>query len=365
MSELIITQAKEEVKDNLVSHTQEEGHHLDIHYSSIENKNGTKLIVSNYGAAIVSLFTKDKNGQLADIVLGYDNQIDYFFDQFYLGAVVGRYANRIAGDTITINKTPYKLSVREGGYHLHGGYAGFNKKIFESTSFQNDVGSGLILQYKSPHLEEGFPGELCLDVIYTLTHDDQLIVEYKATTDRTTFINLTQHSYFNLSGKPDTTIDEHELKINSEFYLPVNSLQVPTGDLCTVWGTPFNFTSFKKMGQHIHEPNEQLKLSNGYDHSWVLEQKHTDHLKHAATVKEKNSGRRLDVYTTEPAVHFYSGNFLKNIAGKNELIYNQRSGFCLETQHFPDAPNHAHFPSTLLHAGELFYSKTIFKFSTD
>jgi aldose 1-epimerase len=366
MSELIITQAKEEPKNSLVE--QNTLHHpndVDIHYSTIENKNGTKIIVSNYGAAVVSLFTKDKNGQLADIVLGYDNQIDYFFDQFYLGAVVGRYANRIAGDTITINKTPYKLSVREGGYHLHGGYAGFNKKIFETIPFKNEAGDGLILKYKSPHLEEGFPGELCLEVVYTLTNDDHWIVEYKATTDQTTFINLTQHSYFNLSGKLHTTVDNHELKINSEFYLPVNALQVPTGTLSTVWNSPFNFTSLKKMGQDIHESHEQLKLSNGYDHSWVLEQKHTDNLKHAAIVKEETSGRRLDVYTTEPAIHFYTGNFLKDIAGKNGLVYNKQSGFCLETQHFPDAPNHPHFPSTLLNAGEQFYSKTIFKFSIE
>jgi aldose 1-epimerase len=366
MSELIITQAKEEQENSLVKHnTQHQRNDVDIYYSTIENENGTKLIISNYGAAVVSLFTKDKNGQLADIVLGYDNQIDYFFDQFYLGAIVGRYANRIAGDTVTINKTSYKLSVREGGYHLHGGYAGFNKKTFQTTSFQNDIGNGLILKYKSPHLEEGFPGELCLEVIYTLTHDDHWIVEYKATADRTTFINLTQHTYFNLSGQLDKSVDEHNLKINSSFYLPVTSLQVPTGDIATVWNTPFNFTTSKKIGEDINTPHEQLKLSNGYDHSWVLEQKHTDNLKHAATVQENKSGRRLDVFTTEPAIHLYTGNFLHNIAGKNNLKYNQRSGLCLETQHFPDAPNHAHFPSTLLERGDEFYSKTIFKFSVE
>jgi aldose 1-epimerase len=320
----------------------------------LENKKGTKLTVSNVGAAVVSLVTRDSTGKLDDVVLGYENEQDYLNDTFYLGAVVGRYANRVAGDTVIIDHIPYKLPVREGGYHLHGGISGFNKKRFHVTALENKNGSGYSFEYCSPHLEEG----------YTLDENDNWTVEYKAVSDQTTLINLTQHSYFNLSGKLDTSIDDHELKINSAYFLPVNTMQVPTGALANVSATPFDFRTFKKMGADIHENNRQLQLSHGYDHSWVLEEKHTPSLKHAATVKETNSGRVLRVYTTEPAIHFYSGNFLNNVRGKKNTIYNIRCGFCLETQHFPDAPNHAEFPSTILKAHQEFYSKTGYQFST-
>jgi aldose 1-epimerase len=326
---------------------QSEIEEVEIQSFTIENKNGTRLVVSNYGAAVMSLFVKDRNGQLADVVLGYEDPTEYFSDEFYFGTVVGRCANRIAGDTVMIDDIPYKLSVRDGGYHLHGGFSGFNKKIFKTTAFHNENSSGYIFKCHSPHLEEGFPGELFLKVIYTLDDDDTWTVEYKAVADRTTIINLTQHSYFNLSGNPHMPVDEHEIKINSRFYLPVNEMQVPTGRLENVTHTPFDFTTFKKINKDIQQKNAQLKLSNGYDHSWVLEKKHTLTLKHAAIVKEPISGIRLDVYTTEPAIHFYSGNFLNNVPGKKGIIYNQRSGFCLETQHFPDAPNHPEFPSTV------------------
>lgn len=332
---------------------------------TIENNNGTRLIVSNLGAAVVSLFVKDKHGELADVVLGYDTQSDYQLDKFYLGTVVGRYANRVAGGTVVLDNLTYKLHVREGGYHLHGGLEGFNKKIFLAKPFQQTEKSGIIFKYTSPHLEEGFPGELQLEVIYTLDNEDAWSIEYKAISNKTTLINLTQHTYFNLSGNPADKIDDHELKILSQYYLPVNKLQVPTGELAEVSGTPFDFTKPKKIGAEMMMDNEQLLLGNGYDHSFVLEKQHSSLLKHAVIVKEPVSGRKMDVYTTEPAVHFYTGNFLENITGKNKSIYNKRSGFCLETQHFPDAPNHQHFPSTVLKAGEQFYSKTVFKFSVE
>jgi aldose 1-epimerase len=332
---------------------------------TIENKTGTKLIVSNYGAAVQSLYVKDRQGKLADVVLGYDDMDDYATDEYYIGTVVGRYANRIAGETVSINGSNYKLSVKESGYHLHGGHLGFNKKIFDAAPFEQHGKKGVVLTYTSPHLEEGFPGELKLEVVYLLGDDDSWSVEYKAVTNKTTIINLTQHSYFNLSGNLQSCIDNHELKILSHWYLPVNDAQVPTGEIKEVGNTVFDFTSFKKIGKEIVTEDAQLKLGNGYDHSFVLEKQHTQQLKHAAVVKEYMSGRKMDVYTTEPALHFYSGNFLNNIKGKNNTIYNQRSGFCLETQHFPDAPNHPHFPSTVLKAGEQFYSKTLFKFSVE
>ncbi len=336
---------------------------LSLH--TIENANGTRLIVSNLGAAVVSLFVKDKQGKLTDVVLGYDTHSDYQADEFYLGTVVGRYANRVAGGTVVLDNTTYKLHLREGGYHLHGGLEGFNKKIFQATSFEQEGRSGIVFKYVSPHLEEGFPGELQLEVIYTLDDEDVWSIEYKAVCNKTTLINLTQHTYFNLSGNPSNKIDDHELKILSNYYLPVNKLQVPTGEIAAVHNTPFDFSQPKKIGEDLLKDNEQLQLSNGYDHSFVLEKQHTPILKHAVVVKEPASGITMDVYTTEPAVHLYTGNFLQNIKGKNGIIYHKRSGFCLETQHFPDAPNHRHFPSTVLNAGEEFYSKTVFKFSFD
>lgn len=335
----------------------------EIKLFTIKNNRGTKLVVSNCGAAVVSLFAKDINGKLEDIVLGYEDVNEYLNDEYYIGTIVGRYANRIAGDTVFINNKPYKLSTKEGRYHQHGGAVGFNKKLFFGTPFKQDNKSGIAFKYTSPHLEEGFPGELQLQVIYTLDDDDVWTIEYKGISSKTTLVNLTQHTYFNLSGNPAINIDEHELKILSQYYLPVNELQVPTGELAEVKNTPFDFTRYKKIAKDIGEDNEQLKLSNGYDHSFVLEKTHSSILKHAIVVKEPHSGRKLDVYTTEPAVHFYTGNFLDNVKGKNGIIYNRRAGFCLETQHFPDAPNHPHFPSTVLKAGEQFYSKTIFKLS--
>ena len=337
----------------------------EIKLFTVTNNRDTALVLSNCGAAVVSLNIKDRNGVLADIVLGYDDPNEYLQDEYYIGTVVGRYANRIDGDTVMIDDQPYKLSVKPGGYHLHGGNIGFNKKIFSASEFKQPGRAGVIFKYTSPDMEEGFPGELQLEVIYTLDDDDNWIIEYKAVCNKTTLINLTQHTYFNLSGKPSDTIDGHELKISGNYYLPVNNRQVPTGKLEKVEDTPFDFSQFKKIAKDITQDNEQLQLSHGYDHSFVLEHHHTPALKHAAVVRETASGRRMDVYTTEPAIHFYSGNFLENIRGKNGVIYNKRAGFCLETQHFPDAPNQPHFPTTILNAGEKFYSKTIFKFSID
>ncbi len=330
---------------------------------TIENKNGTKMTLCNFGATVVSIFVKDKDGNLGDVVLGYKNPADYLQDDYYIGSVVGRYANRINGGKVTIDTMPYQLHMKEGGYHLHGGAEGFNKKIFAAFPFRNKNNTGVCFKYTSPHLEEGFPGEFNLEVIYTLNEKDAWTIEYKGISDRTTLVNLTQHTYFNLSGNPSTIINAHEIKIMAQYYLPVDNLQVPTGEIAAVSNTPFNFTTFKKIGQDIFEDNEQLKLSNGYDHSFVLEEKHTAGLKHAAIVKEPITGRKMDVYTTEPSVHFYTGNFLNNVKGKNNITYNGRSGFCIETQHFPDTPNHLHFPSTILKASEQFYSKTIYKFS--
>ena len=338
---------------------------LIIQLFTLTNKNGVKLVVSDFGATVISLCIHDRKGELKDIVLGYEDEKQYVDDEYYLGSLVGRYANRIAGDTIIIDGIAYKISVREGGYHLHGGFSGFNKKLFSAAKFVNNNDSGVVFRYLSPHLEEGFPGNLNLEVIYTLDDENKWTVEYRASTDRTTIVNFTQHSYFNLSGDPTTTVDNHEMRIDSRIYLPVNDLQMPTGVLEDVAGTPFDFTRFRKIGEHISENNEQLVISTGYDHSWVLKKQHSHDLKHAASVREASTGIHLDVFTTEPAIHFYSGNYLDDVKGKYGLVYSKRTGFCLETQHFPDSPNHAHFPSAILKANELFYSKTIFKLSVE
>jgi len=331
---------------------------------TLENRNGTKLVVSNLGAAVVSLFVRDSEGHSSDVVLGYDNAQNYLEDDYYLGTVVGRFANRIKGTTVVIEDQSYQLSSNHPNYLLHGGKCGFNKKFFSAKPFKNPSGSGISLTYTSPHLEEGFPGELRLEVTYFLDEVDNWTIEYTAVTDRTTIINLTQHSYFNLSGNFDNTIERHEVQIYSDRYLPVNELQVPTGELASVANTPFDFGSYKKIARDINADDNQLKLSGGYDHSFVLKTENSSDLKKAVSVKEPTSGRQMDVYTSEPAVHFYSGNFLQNVQGKNGAVYNQCAGFCLETQHFPDAPNHPHFPSTVLKAGDVFRSKTVYQFKT-
>lgn len=331
---------------------------------SISNKQGTTLTATNFGATVLSLVIKDKEGKSKDVVLGYDEPMAYIRDECYFGSVVGRYANRIAGENVIINGEQYNIAVRDGGYHLHGGRVGFNKKFFTADVFEATGKSGVVFRYTSPHLEEGFPGELQLEVTYTLDEDNAWTIEYKANTNQSTILNLTQHTYFNLSGDATQSIYDHQLCIPAQYYLPVNASQVPNGEIVTVNNTPFDFTSFKQIGKDAGEPNEQLKLSAGYDHSFVLEKQHTNSLKHAATVKH-TSGTCLNVYTTEPAVHFYAGNFLDGIKGKNGITYQKHAGFCLETQHFPDSPNKPHFPTTQLNPGENFYSQTVFKFSAE
>jgi aldose 1-epimerase len=329
----------------------------------LQNNRGTRLFLTNYGATAQALYTADKEGNFADILLGYEHLPGYELDDYYMGCVVGRYANRIAGGQVLIDGITYNLATRSGGYHLHGGEQGFNKKIFKHHIFEDETSRGIRFSYTSTHLEEGFPGTLNLQVTYTLDDTDNWIIEYRATTDRTTLINLTQHAYFNLSGDPRKLIDAHELKINGNYYLPVNAMQVPTGELAPVFNTPFDFRSFKEIGKDLDGGNEQLALSSGYDHSFVLKKSPSPGLLRAAVVREKQSGREMDVFTTEPAIHLYTGNFLDNIEGKSGARYHKRAGFCLETQHFPDAPNQPTFPTTILRPGEEFYSKTIFKFS--
>lgn len=336
-----------------------------INLYTITNKNGVKVNIANFGAAVQSLLVPDKDRNYADVVLGYDSLQGYEHDDFYIGTVVGRYANRIAGGNVEIDGKKYQITTKEGGFHHHGGKVGFNKKIWEARFFADSDSVGVQLTYLSVDGEEGFPGNLITTVTYTLNNANQFMVEYKAVTDKTTILNLTQHTYFNLAGHNSGSILGHELMLPYQYYLPVNAMQVPKGDAENVKGTPFDFTHFKTIGRDINVANKQLELSKGYDHSWVVKSERSNELVLAAKVFEPESGRKLNVYTTEPAIHLYTGNFLDGSPGKGNSPYNFREGFCLETQNYPDSPNHPDFPSSVLNPGDTFRSKTVFEFDWD
>jgi len=336
-----------------------------INLYTITNSNGVRVDIANFGAAVQSILIPDKNGKQVDIVLGYDSLKGYENDDFYIGTIVGRYANRIAGGRVKIDGTDHQLTVKDGGFHHHGGKIGFNKKVWQAESFTDGESNGVKLTYLSADGEEGFPGNLKTTVTYTLNNLNQLIVDYKAATDKPTILNLTQHTYFNLVGHNEGSVLDHQLMLPHQYYLPVNQMQVPAGELGDVKDTPFDFTAFKAIGRDIGIENEQLELSLGYDHSWVVKQSRSDEVVLAASVAEPGSGRKVNVYTTEPAIHLYTGNFLDGSPGKNNSSYGFREGFCLETQNYPDSPNHSNFPSALLNPGETFTSRTIFEFEWD
>lgn len=336
-----------------------------INLYTINNANGIEVTIANFGAAIQSIITPDKSGKYADVVLGYDSLQGYENDDFYIGTIVGRYANRIARGNVEINGKKYQLTTKEGGFHHHGGKVGFNKKLWKDRLYADADSLGVQLTYLSADGEEGFPGNLTATVTYTLNDANQLSVDYKAITDKPTILNLTQHTYFNLAGHNKGAILGHELMLPHQYYLPVNSMQVPKGKPGKVKDTPFDFTHFKTIGRDINNANKQLELSYGYDHSWVIKQERSDELVLAAKVVEPESGRKLNVYTTEPAIHLYTGNFLNGSPGKDNSPYSFREGFCLETQNYPDSPNHPDFPSSILNPGETFSSKTVFEFDRD
>jgi aldose 1-epimerase len=334
----------------------------EVYLFCLKNAAGSALYVSNYGAVAQAFLVKDKNGNPIDVLLGYDSLEEYVKDEFYIGAIVGRYSNRIAGGEVLIDGKKYSLATRDGGYHLHGGKEGFNKKVFDYKILQSDTPS-IKFFYTSPHLEEGFPGTINFAVTYTLDDADNWIIDYECETDKTTIINFTQHAYFNLNGHNSGDITEQVLQIFSSNYLPVNKMQVPSGKPASVTGTNFDFHKGLPIGKNINQADEQLILSNGYDHTWTLKDQASSTLLRAATVKSNDNGLQLEVYTSEPSVHFYAGNYLENISGKNNNIYQRQQGFCLETQHYPDTPNHPDFPSTILRPGQKFTSKTIYALS--
>lgn len=329
---------------------------------TLRNATGVEIRVTPYGGAIVSVRTPDRDGRFADIVLGYDDLAGYRDDEAYLGAVIGRYANRIRHGRFSLDGREYALALNNGPNHLHGGVRGFDQVLWSADPFRDADGVGLALAYTSPDGEEGYPGTLDARVAYTLTDRDELIVDYRATTDRPTVVNLTQHSYFNLTGDPARDVLGHQLRIDADRFTPVDGTLIPTGDLAPVAGTPFDFRRPTAIGARIDTDDPQLRYAGGYDHNWVLNGG-DGALKPAARAYEPTTGRTLEVYTTEPGLQFYSGNFLDGgIRGKGGHRYGHRCGFCLEAQHFPDSPNQPSFPSTVLRPGGELVSRTIYRF---
>ncbi|WP_126650603.1 aldose epimerase family protein [Chryseobacterium aureum] len=329
---------------------------------TLTNKNGMKVEVINFGGIITSLTAPDRNGKYEDVVLGFTKPEGYFEgNPYYFGALIGRYGNRIANAKFSLEGKTYEIDKNDGPNSLHGGKEGFHTRFWNIEAVKDAKFPTLKLSYTSNDGEEGYPGKLTTTVFYTLTDDNALEISYEAETDKPTVVNLTQHSYFNLSGNFTKTITDHELLINADHFLPVNETLIPTGEQKDVKGTPFDFTAAKSIGKDLNAEDDQLKKGKGYDHNWILNGKG---LRSIAQVYHPATGRLMEVLTDEPGVQFYSGNFLDGkfdtkTGGKNEF----RTGFCLETQHFPDSPNQPSFPSTELKPGQKYHSKTIYKFS--
>ena len=326
----------------------------------LKNRNGLVSEITNYGARVVSLWVPDNNGNFDDIVLGFDNIDDYInAKEKYFGATIGRYGNRIKEGKFLINDKEYYLEKNNGLNHLHGGNMGFSDVVWNAKQIDNQT---LELNYFSKNMEEGYPGNLNVKIIYHLNNKDELKIEYFAKTDESTHVNLTHHSFFNLLGAGNETINEHLLYINANSFTPVDETLIPTGNIELVANTPFDFSVPTKIGNRINQEDNQLNYGKGYDHNYVLNNSQSEEII-AAKVYEKKSGRTLEVYTNEPGMQFYSGNFLSGTIGKHGKSYKKRSAFCLETQHFPNSPNQKNFPSTILKPNEEYYSICIYKFS--
>jgi aldose 1-epimerase len=338
-----------------------DGQNVDLY--TLTNAKGMEAKITTYGGIVTSLKVPDRNGKLDDVVLGFDNLDGYLKGHPYFGAIIGRYGNRIAKGRFTLNGVEYKLAVNNGENHLHGGIKGFDKVVWNAKSWQTNREAVLVLTYLSKDGEEGYPGNLSVKVKYGLFNTNELEIAYSATTDKDTVINLTSHSYFNLAGQGNGDILKHQLSINANRFTPTDAGSIPTGKLKSVRGTPFDFSKATAIGARISQSDEQLKFGNGYDHNFVLNGK-MGTLRQAARVYEPTSGRVMDVLTTEPGIQFYTGNFLDGtLTGMAGKVYNQRYGFCLETQHFPDSPNKPTFPSVVLKKGGRYQTTTTYRFS--
>ncbi|PSL26763.1 aldose epimerase family protein [Dyadobacter jiangsuensis] len=337
-----------------------DGQQADLY--TLTNANGMTVNITNYGGIITKLTAPDKNGEWADVVLGFDSLAPYLSGHPFFGALVGRYGNRIAKGKFKLNGQEYSLAINNGPNALHGGTKGFDKVIWKATEIKQDSIVGLQLEYTSKDMEEGYPGNLTVKVVYTLDNENALTIDYTASTDKPTVVNLTNHSYFNLTGLKRDILD-HEVTIASDSIVPVDTTLIPTGKLRAVEGTPFDFRKATKVGAGIDKvEDEQIKAGGGYDHCWVLKRS-GDGLVQFATVKDPESGRVMEVFTTEPGVQFYTGNFLDGKLTGKGATYSKRFGLCLETEHYPDSPNQPQFPTTTLNPGETYKTTTKYKFS--
>jgi aldose 1-epimerase len=339
-----------------------DGQQVDVY--TLRNTRGAEAKIMNYGAIVVSLKVPDRSGKFDDVVLGFNDFDSYLKNDPYFGAIVGRYGNRIAKGRFTLNGVEYKLATNNGENHLHGGIKGFDKVVWTGREMKSTAGPAVVLTYLSKDGEEGYPGNLNVRVVYTLTNNNELKIDYTATTDKDTVTNLTHHSYFNLAGEGNGDILNHLVTINGNRFVPIDAGSIPIGELRRVAGTPFDFLKATAIGARINQDDEQLKFGQGYDHTWVINGR-MGVLRLAATAYEATSGRVMQVWTTEPGMQFYTGNFLDGTkTGKSGKVYQRRFGFCFETQHYPDSPNQPSFPTTTLRKGQTFKSTTIYRFSS-
>jgi len=338
-----------------------EGH--TIYKYALKNDYGIEIHLIEYGGIITKIITPDKHGIKTDIVNGFNSLEEYLEDHPYFGAIIGRYGNRICNGRFTLDGKEYKVPINNGAHSLHGGSTGFDRKIWKGSILENQ--QGVSLNYISQDMEEGYPGNLTVTVEYSLTDKNELVIDYNASTDKPTVVNLTNHSYFNLKGEANGDILDHELNLFADRITAVDNTCIPTGKLMDVRNTPFDFLTCHKIGERIDDhSNQQLIFGNGYDHNFVFIDQSSS-LKRVATVSEQTTGRRLDVYTTEPAVQFYTTNTIDgSLKGKSGKVYFKRCAFCLETQHFPDSPNHPSFPVTRLNPGKEYRSQTKYRFGT-
>ncbi len=333
-----------------------------INLYTLKNANGMVVKIMNYGAIVQSILVPDREGKFEDVVLGFDQLEGYVKDHSYFGAIVGRYGNRIARGKFTLDGVEYTLATNNGENHLHGGNKGFDKVVWKAKAVKSADAVGVELHYLSKDGEEGYPGNLNVKVTYTLNNKNELKIEYRATTDKPTPVNLTNHSYFNLSGNCKRDILGHRLWINADYFTPVDDGLIPTGEIWSVKGTPMDFTKPTAIGKRINDDYEQLKFGHGYDHNWVLNEVDGS-LKLQVSLYDPGSGRLMEIFTEEPGLQFYSGNFLDgSIIGKGGVAYQYRYGLCLEPQHFPDSPNHPDFPNTILRPGETYHTVSVYRF---
>ncbi|MEU2437001.1 aldose epimerase family protein [Streptomyces rubradiris] len=335
----------------------------EVHRWSLEN-GGTRMKVLSYGGAVQALELPDRHGRYANVVAGFGDLADYAAKSPYFGALIGRYGNRIDAGRFTLDGKPYQLDVNDGGNSLHGGAQGFDKRVWDVEPFTEGTDVGLRLRYTSADGEMGYPGTLRTQVTYTLTRHGDWHIDYEATTDRATVVNLTSHVYWNLAGEGSGSIEDHELSIAAARYTPTDAGLIPTGELARVAGTPFDFRHAKPVGRDLRAGHEQLVLAKGFDHNWVLDKGITARPEHVATLRDPRSGRTLKIATDQPGLQFYSGNFLDGtLTGTSGRTYRQGDALCLETQHFPDSPNQPEFPSTVLRPGRTYRTTTIHRFS--